>query len=122
MKLQLDGQTLRFRLSEAELDGLLREGVCEDGLRLAEAGHAVRVIHLVNDNDPPGLDGDLMHLRAVLPRADFMAFAGERPRRDGFTFTANGVRVTVEVDVRDSHRMMQVKRKGGSAAGIDVGQ
>lgn len=123
MKLQVDSQTLRFRLSEAELAGLLRGGSCEDGLRLGDGRVALRAVHLVDDSVAPDLSGDLMDLRATLPRAGFQAFAVERPRRDGFSFTATcGVAVSVEIDVRDSHRMTQVKRKGESAAGIDVNQ
>ena len=66
------------------------------------------------DADAGDCEGDLMDLRVALPRDAFLAFAAERPRRDGFAFACGPLQIVVEVDVRDSHR---VRRAASSTAG-----
>lgn len=114
MKLQLDGIRIRLRLSEAELDALLADGHLDQSWTCADGSTAQ--CRLVLDPEGAGgrCAGNLMDLRVALPRAAFLAFAAERPRRDGFDFGAGAQAVTVEVDVRDSHRR---KREAAAASG-----
>lgn len=108
MKLQVQGQSVRIRLSEDELAALLSEGQYSDVTSLGSLGGWQRSVMLV-----PSLAGGLaiegrtwsLHV----PRAAFEAFAGQRPRRDGFVLPGGdcaGLEITIEVDVRDSRRRM----------------
>lgn len=104
MKLQLDGTRIRLRLSEAELAILVGDGRLEEAWACADGSTARCLLGLDPAATTGSCCGNLMDLRIALPRADFLAFAAERPRRDGFGFGAGQQAVTVEVDVRDSHR------------------
>jgi hypothetical protein len=104
MKLQIEEGRLRLRLTEAQLDTLLRDSRVDASLPCPSGERAHRVLVLDTGLTAATCDGDLMDLRIGLPRAGFEAFASERPRRDGFVFTAGAVEITVEVDVRDSRR------------------
>lgn len=110
MKLQIDGPHLRLRLSEEQLAALLGENRLEAGLRCPSGERASRVLVLEEALPLPLCDGDLMDLRIRLPRAAFAAFAAERPRRDGFTFSCDDIEISIEVDVRDSRKAMPLKR------------
>jgi hypothetical protein len=105
MKLQVDGDQLRLRLTEAELARLGVDGELEQAVPCPD-GTAVRYrLRLLETAATAACAGNLMDLLVVLPRGAFLAFAAERPRRDGFAFACGPLRVTVEVDVRDSHRV-----------------
>lgn len=104
MKLNIDGDRLRLRLSEDQLDRLQRERQLEAELACANGRLARRTLVLDAGLDLPACEGDLMALRVRLPHAAFLAFVNERPRRDGFSFSADTLEITVEVDVRDSRR------------------
>ena len=108
MKLQVQGQAVRVRLSEDELAELLDQGRCSDVTSLGMLGRWQRDLMLV-----PclvgglGTEGATWSLR--VPRAAFEAFASERPRRDGFVLPAGGcagLDLTIEVDVRDSRKLL----------------
>jgi hypothetical protein len=114
MKLQIEEDRLRLRLTESQLDTLLREGRWEASLPCPTGERAHRVLVLDSGLAAATFDGDLMDLRIGLPRGEFESFAAERPRRDGFTFTAGVLEITVEVDVRDSRRR---QLSGNSAPG-----
>ncbi len=108
MKLQVQGQAVRIRLSEDELGSLLMHGRCSDVTSLGELGCWQRELVLV-----PSLAGGLVAEGDAwclqVPRAAFEAFASERPRRDGFLMPAGtcaGLDITVEVDVRDSRKRL----------------
>ncbi|MBN8263156.1 MAG: hypothetical protein J0M21_00705 [Xanthomonadales bacterium] len=104
MKLQLDGHHLRLRLDEAELTQLATDGQlaeCWPGIDGDEAHCRLRLDAGATE---PACAGNFTDLEVVLPRAGFLAFAAERPRRDGFNFQAGTVVVSVEIDVRDSRR------------------
>lgn len=108
MKLQVQGQAVRIRLSEDELATLLTHGRCSDVTSLGTLGCWQRELVLV-PSLAGGLvaEGDAWSLH--MPRAAFEAFASERPRRDGFLMPAGtcaGLDITVEVDVRDSRKRM----------------
>jgi len=116
MKCQLAAQTLRLRIDEAELDRLLQVGVIEDTTTFAPGLLQSRRLRLV-DAAAPALHVDASVLTVALPRAQFEAFAAERPRRDGLDFDwpvaeTQPLRVVVEIDVRDSHRRARAGRDG----------
>ncbi|QIL20322.1 hypothetical protein [Thermomonas sp. HDW16] len=104
MKLQLDGDLLRLRISEEELAQLGEDGELQQRWPCPNRSEAHCTLELHDDASQGRCEGDLMALRVVLSRNDFLAFADERPRRDGFSFAQKMIRVSVEVDVRDSHR------------------
>lgn len=108
MKYQLAAQTLRLRIDEAELDHLLREGMVEDTTTFAPGLCQTRRLRLT-EVAAPELHMDASVLTVAIPRAQFEAFAAERPRRDALDFewpvaSAGPLRVGVQIDVRDSHR------------------
>lgn len=118
MKMQIEGDRLRLRMSETELarlgeDGELRQGwPCPDG----QQAHCVLELH--GGATESRCEGNLMELRVMLPRTAFLAFAAECPRRDGFSFVHSAIRVSVEVDVRDSHRVRRTVAQPGKSASI----
>jgi hypothetical protein len=106
MKVQVQGQSIRIRLGEAELDLLLAGETLSDATltpmgdwqRLLALGPAVAL-----ERPSPGC------WALVLPEQAFRAFAGERPRRDGFELVlpaagGTSLQLSVEVDVRESRR------------------
>ena len=105
MKLQVDGDQLRLRLTEAELARLGMDGELEQAVPCPDGTAARCRLRLLETAATAACEGNLMDLQVALPRGAFLAFAAERPRRDGFAFACGPLRVTVEVDVRDSHRM-----------------
>lgn len=107
MKLQVDADQLRLRLSEAELARLLEQASLAQAVACPDGATAHCQVSLQADAASAHCDGNLMDLRVALPRAEFLAFAAERPRRDGFAFACGPLRIIVEVDVRDSHRVRQ---------------
>lgn len=114
MKLQIDNTRLRLRLSEDQLAALASDGRLAADLCCPSGERASRVIVLEDGLAAATCDGDLMDLRVRLPRQAFLAFAAERPRRDGFSFTFAGLEIGIEVDVRDSRR-----RQAALPSGID---
>jgi hypothetical protein len=111
MKLQIDGPRLRLRLAEDELARLLRDRHLEAHLPCPNGGQARRAIVLEDGLAEANCDGDLMDLRVRLPLAAFLGFTAERPRRDGFSFAIHALEVSIEVDVRDSRKRMQLERE-----------
>lgn len=114
MKLQVAAGQLRLRLSEDELASLGADGSFHHAVPCPDGSTARCRLTLQADAEAGRCEGDLMDLRVVLPRDAFLAFTAERPRRDGFAFACGPLRIVVEVDVRDSHR---VRRAASSAAG-----
>lgn len=108
MKIQLDGQTLRMRIGEDELARLLG-GETVDAATTLSPQVVLRWRLLLCDSETPNLIVAPDVLRVRLPGEAFAAFASARPRRDGLHFDwtdtgAEPLQVTVEIDVRDSHR------------------
>lgn len=114
MKLQVAAGQLRLRLSEEELALLAADDNFHHAVPCPDGSTAHCRLALQADADAGHCEGNLMHLRVALPREAFLAFAAERPRRDGFAFACGTLRIIVEVDVRDSHR---VRRAASSTAG-----
>lgn len=110
MKLQVKGQSIRLRLTEADLAELLATGQCSDSTSLG-AGHCwSRTLRLVEADTGFTREGESW--RFAIPRHAFEAFASERPRRDGYLATLDGgtshaIELSVEVDVRDSRKHAQ---------------
>jgi hypothetical protein len=106
MKLQLEGQSARVRLAEAELDRLL----AGDALRgLVKTPLGAWAWSLVLGGEASLACPVPGEWRVTAPEADFRAFTSERPRRDGFTLElpvpdSAPLQVSLEVDVRDSRR------------------
>lgn len=117
MRLQIDGSRLRLRLSEEQLALLLEGGRLDAALHCPNGASAGRTLVLDEAGSTPRVEGDLMNLRIRLPRDDFMRFAAERPRRDGFAFACSGIDASIDVDVRDSRRRLGAS--GGRSAGAD---
>jgi hypothetical protein len=115
MKLQLDGSRIRLRLAEAELAALLAEGLLDQAWPCPDGGAARCRLSLAAEATAGRCAGNLMDLQVVLPDAPFRAFADERPRRDGFGFACGPVGVSVEVDVRDSHRVRRAATPPGQS-------
>ena len=115
MKLQVAASQLRLRLSEEELALLTADGSFHHAVPCPDGSTAHCRLTLQADADAGQCEGDLMDLRVVLPREEFLAFAAERPRRDGFGFACGPLQVTVQVDVRDSHRMRQAGHAASQA-------
>lgn len=108
MKIQLDGQSLRLRIGEDEL-ALLLGGANVDTRTALSPQTLLRWRLQLHDMAVPSLLADAGVLCVRLPRVAFEAFASARPRRDGLDFDwadtgTEPLRVTVEIDVRDSHR------------------
>lgn len=114
MKLQVAASQLRLRLSEEELASLGADGSFHHAVPCPDGSIAHCRLTLQADANAGDCEGDLMDLRVALPRDAFLAFAAERPRRDGFAFACGPLRIVVEVDVRDSHR---VRRAASSTVG-----
>lgn len=115
MKLQVDAGALRLRLSEAELARLIADGVFEQAVDCPDGSSARCRLSLQDGLAEGRCEGHLMDLRVALPQTDFLAFAGARPRRDGYGFACGPLRVSVEVDVRDSHRRRTPPHAAGTA-------
>lgn len=103
MKVQLQAQTLRFRIDEDELAALL------DGAevlnRTTLPGGAVFVQRLVlAGQDPATLACTPALWQLRLPLAQVQAYATRLPCRDGLEFQLDPLRLSFEVDVRDSVR------------------
>jgi hypothetical protein len=104
MKLNLDVDRIRLRISETELERLMSDAAIEQAWTCPDGTVAHCALGLMGDAATAYCSGDLMRLRVALPRDAFLAFAAERPRRDGYKFTHDRLRIDIEVDVRDSHR------------------
>jgi hypothetical protein len=114
MKLQVAGRSIRIRLDEAGLAGLLATGACTDATPLGPNATWRRTLRLV-DAPEAGFTRTGDDWEFTVPRAAFAAFARERPRRDGFLARLDaGVELAIEVDVRDSRKRLAAT---GSAAG-----
>lgn len=111
MKLQIQEQTLRFRIDESELATLLNENVLVSTLRLPNGESFVQSLSLVM-SEIPALEILALNWYLNLPRTIVETYVERLPCRDGLTFAlgnADNLPLTVqfEVDVRDS-----VKKRG----------
>ncbi|WP_130618411.1 DUF7009 family protein [Dyella amyloliquefaciens] len=109
MKLQIEGQSLRVRIGEAELTQLLAGGTVESHTRFAQAFAMGCALRLGGSIDA-GLSGRADAWLIELPEAAVRAHAARLPTREGLTFnlpTGSGddvLELLFDVDVRDSVR------------------
>ncbi|MFT4247491.1 MAG: hypothetical protein QM581_05545 [Pseudomonas sp.] len=109
MKIQLQGQTLRLRVDESELDALLAGRAVSNLTPLPGIGYSEQVIEL--HDGAIVLVGSHAAWRAQLPRAQVQAYVRTLPARKGLEFAlasaarpADRLLLVFEVDVRDSVR------------------
>ena len=109
MKIQLQGQSLRVRLSEADVETLLTVGHCDDVTTIAGLGHWRRRLWLGESAQLLlSATDDLWQL--VVSKKDFTEFVATRPRRDGLQIELAGegeseaLEISIEVDLRDARR------------------
>lgn len=121
MKVQMQGQSLRVRVSEAEL-AKLQAGETADNLTRLPGGAMCRQEVGVVEDDEPALvatrDGWTLHL----PRALLGPYVARLPCRDGLVFrlpvdAGAELEVDFEVDVRDSVRSRGTPRRGAQSPG-----
>ena len=116
MKLQIEGQRLRFRVDEAELARLLAGESVVDQTQLDESQILRRRI-VLRDIDMAHLAWGKDEIHLDLPQDAVRTYATSLPRRDALSFTlgaditATALAIDFEVDVRDSVRQ-RGPRKG----------
>ncbi len=115
MKVQLRGQSIRFRIDEAELERLLAGEVVGN---VTGVGHGVvwRQGLRLGDEALPRLDASATDWVLWLPRPQVLDYVARLPCRDGveFVLTPDGAEplsVAFEVDVRDSMRARGTGRR-----------
>lgn len=109
MKLQIEGQTLRFRIDEAELARLLAGDSVSAHTFLTDGGTFGQSIALADISEPL-LSFDPGIWKLVLPQAEVATYSERLPCREGLAFALSGeeagktLQIAFEVDVRDSVR------------------
>jgi hypothetical protein len=114
MKLQVQQQSLRVRVTEAELRDLLAGSTLR--LDLGFDGNDLLAVELATGRDT-SFAADAVW-RLSLSEADLRVYAGTLPRRDALVTELTGsggkpLRLEFEVDVRDSVKV-RGPRKGGA--------
>ena len=115
MRVQLEGQTLRLRIDEAELAHMLAGGAAENRTCLPDGHHEIQQVRLAGQL---GWQRDDHHWRIELPDIEVRALAARLPSREGLHFDlpapdGGTLQILFDVDVRDSAR----KRLHKSAEG-----
>ncbi|WP_257389580.1 hypothetical protein [Tahibacter caeni] len=117
MKLQLEGQRLRFRIDEAELARLLAGDTLVDQTRLGPVQASERRLQL-HDDDALALDWNIDGITLALPRAAVQDYVAGLPRRDALRLTlgdaSTALDLDFEVDVRDSVRTRRPRATRGA--------
>jgi len=114
MKLQVQAQSLRVRVTEAELRDLLSGSPLR--LELGFDGNDLLAVEVATGPDTSFAAGAVWRLS--LSEADLRGYAGTLPRRDALVAVLTGsggepLRLEFEVDVRDSVKI-RGPRKGGA--------
>lgn len=117
MKVQLQDQLVRLRISEAELARLQAGGTVENLTRLA-SGLALRQWLRVGEGVQPVLLVEADGWGCLLPGVELASYVARLPCREGLRLRlplAEGleeaVEIDLEVDVRDSVRSRGVPRR-----------
>ena len=106
MKLQIEANLLRFRISEAELVDLMAGRSVIDQTQTPDGvvhGRQLRLQTL----DSPLLSWQAQQIELILPRAAVDTYITALPRKDALRFqmgAEGGLQLDFEVDVRDSVR------------------
>lgn len=119
MKVQLQEQTMRLRLDEAELAQLLAGETVENLTRFGGNGGWGTALSLHGGEQAVLLDGGT-DCRLVLPRASVEDLAARLPCRDGLAFAlylddGTTLQLQCDVDVRDSVRQRGVTRRSSAS-------
>jgi hypothetical protein len=115
MKLQVQQQSLRVRVTEAELQGLLSGSPLR--LDLGFDGYDLLAVQVTTGPDTSFAAGAVWRLS--LSEAALRVYAGTLPRRDALVAELTGsggepLRLEFEVDVRDSVKVRGPRRGGAS--------
>lgn len=118
MRVQLESQTLRLRIDEAELTQMLAGGIAENRTRLPDGRHEIQQIRLAAQ---VGWQREDARWCIELPDAEVRALSARLPSRDGLHFdlpTPDGgtLQILFDVDVRDSARKRLHKSTEGDAS------
>ena len=101
MKVQIEGQHLRWRVSAEECAELLAGARLSD--RTLLGGEALeRTLALHAGEAVLELESGALHVR--LPQSDVAALSERLPSRDGLSYRIEGVALSFDVDLRDSPR------------------
>lgn len=106
MRVQMEGQTLRLRVDEAELARLLSGGFAENCTLLPDGRAEIQRIRLA---DALAWQREDSIWNIDIPETDVRALSDRLPSRDGLRFDFRGsaahpLEVLFDVDVRDSAR------------------
>jgi hypothetical protein len=118
MKIQINGQELRFRIDEDELAELLDSGLLARTSDLSPSCRLDQRIALVDVLDEAELRVEPGVWSLRLPRADLLGYVARLPCRDALAYVLQGgaadvpLRLGIEVDVRDSVRRRGPRRRG----------
>ena len=115
MKVQLQGQRVRLRISEAELARLQAGETVENVTRLP-AGLALRQWLRLAEGAQPVLQVEAGDWGCLLPRVELASYVARLPCREGLRLplaerAEEAVVIDLEVDVRDSVRSRGVPRR-----------
>ncbi|GLQ46458.1 hypothetical protein GCM10007862_15090 [Dyella lipolytica] len=118
MRVQLEGQTLRLRIDEAELAQLLAGTAVENHTRLPDGRIEIQRLCLAARLSWQRNDA-VWHID--IPESEVRALSARLPTREGLRFdlpTPHGemLQVLFDVDVRDSARQRLHKPSKGDAA------
>ncbi|MDR1076016.1 MAG: hypothetical protein LBL59_06890 [Xanthomonadaceae bacterium] len=120
MKLQIQNQTLRFRIGESELASLLDGGIVATQTRLPE-GSAFAQRIACGAVSEPRLECQAQRWSVTLPETEVRAYAQALPSRNGLKWIVGdddaAITLVFEVDVHDSLR----HREGRGAASQPAG-
>lgn len=119
MKVQMQGQSLRLRINEAEL-ARLQAGDAVDNLTRLPGGAVSRQAVQLVDAEAPALMATGEGWIYQLPRELLAPYVARLPCRDGLSArlsVGDGTELTVEfeVDVRDSVRSRGTPRRGAQS-------
>lgn len=126
MKLQLQGQSVRLRVDEAELVRLLAGETVVNCIALGAAGKFQQCLVLDTGEDAgtlPAIEVRDGSWHVQLPRATVQAYAGQLPCRHALGFElelgpGEAVALNFEVDVRDSLKARGPRRRQEAAGRV----
>ncbi len=118
MKLQIQGDTLRFRIDEAELAHLLAGEMLHNSTQISADCHFSQALG-VHAEAEPLLQVSQETWRVLLPQDRLREYVGRLPCRDALAFElpvtdADVLMLQFEVDVRDSVQVRGPRRRGES--------
>ncbi|MCW4454844.1 hypothetical protein OK348_08540 [Flavobacterium sp. MXW15] len=123
MKIQMQRQSLRLRVSEQQL-AALRAGEAVENLTRLAPGAVCRQVVTATDDGPACLEISPVVWSLRLPRQALEAYAARLPCREGLGFALptgdeEVLQVSFEVDVRDSVRHRGTAKRKPAPDGDD---